>query len=536
MKHPEVALQKAKEAGGKITFNNKVDWDGAKSDTDVEFGNPIIDKTAEVTTDTTYGNVAKYTIVINPDQLTLNNGEKMEMTDTFNQNLSIIYDSIEVETDPADKEPEVTYDYYGNTGVFKIPDSTKVTIRYTCKIIGTGNLQIYNKAKLEGGYEDEEDQWKTIESSGEGEADVFAIKLLKYKSGDMQEGSLAGATFRILDSEKNPIKYSSKMQDDSPEAQALIGQDITFKTKKDDTIMIMLSRMRHGVTLKKNTVYYLEEIEAPPGFQLDTTLYSFAVSNDHNSANYTREDGVYVYYVGDILKVRNTPEKQQLVLTKRFAGNIALTDEQKAKIHFDVIEVDENGNVKPGGFKKTGIQYSDLYYDKYTIEHTEEQTSGNGYWGDPAFGSGYYKVIEYQDDMGLEGNVIAETTYSVNGQSGPVVIGNETAHVETKPANVSDDTTTNVIFTNTYSTGAYFFTKLEAGTDQPLPGAEFSVYKASDVDQTHVETVYTTGVDGRFSIARDTAHMSTLNENTLYYVVETKAPEGFIVPNPAPKY
>ena len=61
MKHPEIAAQKAIAAGGKTKFRNSVDWDGAESHVDIEYGHPILDKQVAVN-----GDKAHYTITINP--------------------------------------------------------------------------------------------------------------------------------------------------------------------------------------------------------------------------------------------------------------------------------------------------------------------------------------------------------------------------------------------------------------------------------------------------------------------------------------
>ena len=192
------------------------------------------------------------------------------------------------------------------------------------------------------------------------------------------------------------------------------------------------------MTLKKNTVYYLEEIEAPEGYQIDSTLYSFVISDDPNHANYTRDDGVWVYYVGDILKIRNYPEQLKLEITKRFAGNVTLTAEQKAKIKFVVEQLDESGNVMSDG-KRWEIPYSLMSYDKYTITDEDGLVPGN------------YKVTEiYTEDLGLGENVVAETSYSVTAE-GTTVTGNDQ---EIPSAPVTAGKTTSIIFKNTYSTGA----------------------------------------------------------------------------------
>ena len=521
MKHPEKAAKKAFDAGGKTTFTNSVNWDGATSHVDIEYGHPILDKQVAVN-----DNKAHYTITINPDKMSLgatdgdgHYPEFLTLTDTFSSSLSIVYDSISVTVDDVkDTAHTVEYDYSGNVGTFKVPNNTKVVISYDCNIIKNGKdmVQIWNEANLNGDFVVSSEKYVDVTSSASGGGKLIAIKLLKYRENHMEAGPLAGATFRILDSEKNPIVVTARAKD--PDSH--VGDPITFTTDASSAVTILLSRYTHGVTLKKNTVYYLEEIKAPAGYQLDPTLYSFVISDDPNHANYTREDGVWVYYVGDILKVRNTPEKLQLTLYKRFEGNVALTDEQKQNIKFTVIRVDEDGNEVANGFRKV-INYTDLRYDKYTI--TEQ---------DDGFVPGYYKVIEEHADatsLGLSSNVVAETSYSVT-TNGTTVDGISTT---VEKAQVVSGKGTNVIFVNKYSTGAYYFNKIEAGTEeQPLGGAEFTVYDTNDTQITK----YTTGDDGKFMISRQGGAESLFQENTLYYVMETKAPDGFSIPDPAPTY
>ena len=529
MKDLNKALEKAEAAGGTVKFKNTAGYENATSEVEIEFGNPIVDKNAAID-----GDKATFTITLNPDKLKLNKGADMIMRDTFSKTLSIDYSSISITTDPEENKSKVTYDYYGNTGEFKIPDETKVVITYVSKVIGTGNINIWNNAVLNGKYDDGFDEWVQISSEGEGGADIYAIYLLKYQSENMQEGNLAGAKFRVLDSELNPIKYSSKLDPESGNS-GKIGQDIIFTTRADGMIMIGLSRYAHGVNLKKDTVYYLEEIEAPENMQLDATLYSFVISDDPNHANYTREDGVWVYYVGDILKIRNYPEDQNLMLTKRFAGNIALTEEQKKKISFEIVKVDENGAEITGdeAFTLT-VNYEDMSNGKYIVTSETEDDEGR-----TTFGNGYYKVTEKNASaakLGLENNVVAETVYSVSSNGTTKTdeaVATKDAVTGQNLANVSGSASTSVIFTNTYTTGAYYFNKVDAGTDQPLSGAVFTVKKADDDSEV---THYTTGTDGKFSIKRAGDDFSTLDENVLYYVVETTAPKNYIIPNPAPKY
>lgn len=70
----------------------------------------------------------------------------------------------------------------------------------------------------------------------------------------------------------------------------------------------------------------------------------------------------------------------------------------------------------------------------------------------------------------------------------------------------------------------------EANHGEALAGAEFMVYKAEDNTQVKL---YTTSSFGSFTISFDNSIYQT---NTLYYVTETMAPDGYVKPVDPPKY
>ena len=233
MKDPAKATEKALANGGTTKFKNTAGWGDGESSVEFEYGHPIIDKTSARN-----GDKAEFTITINPDKVVLNNNQPMTLEDVFSNSLSINYDSIQITTEPANRP--VTYDYYGNKGIFTVPDATKVIIKYNSKILGTGDINYWNHATLNGDYDDEVNEWAKIETHGEGDVSIFLIYLLKYGSGDLGK-TLAGAKFRILDSELNPITYTAKLDPASGNSDK-IGEPIVFETTADGKIMIGLSR------------------------------------------------------------------------------------------------------------------------------------------------------------------------------------------------------------------------------------------------------------------------------------------------------
>lgn len=123
--------------------------------------------------------------------------------------------------------------------------------------------------------------------------------------------------------------------------------------------------------------------------------------------------------------------------------------------------------------------------------------------------------------VGVKNNVTLEGTYKDDADE----IENET-YKETS-------TSGSIIFKKTYT-----FYKVEKGSyGTSLPNAEFTVYKAGDTE-SEVRT-YQTDADGVFVINledEDADGKSLYEEDTLYYVVETKAPEGYRLPDEPKKY
>ena len=283
---------------------------------------PLIEKTK-----TNFkGNLAYYTIVVNPDNLTLTeDGQSYILQDNFSNNpgaekewsyQSINYGSIEAVCETSVGE-EVTWDYSGYTGTFSIPDSTCVTITYYTRVKGEAGeeVPITNTAELGktidksfiSAASDSVSETVTIDPDISGSGGVYTIDLFVYAQDSMQEG-LGGAEFRLLDSNMQPMTYK---------AGTKAGKEITFTTASETNeqegtrkgyVTIKLDEETDGLKLRKNTVYYLEMVTAPytvdgstyTYYQKDNTYYSFLITDDP-SYEY---GGVYSYYNGDVLKVR----------------------------------------------------------------------------------------------------------------------------------------------------------------------------------------------------------------------------------------
>jgi len=534
----QIKMQAADNNGTAIFENTAALDDENKSTVEFDYKYKILDKTAVIQS----GGYVDYTITINPDKMTLNNGEIMTLTDKYSKNQTIDFSTITViNTDPADKKKDVSWDFSGYTGQFKIPDETKVIIKYSAKPSESGEQTLTNEVYMNG-YSDDSGESKVVSGDGGGSAGSLRIRLFKYESGHMEAG-LNGARFRLLDANKQPIKdrngnsieFSTSevymYTADVPETDVFMEMHIAGK-KKDvietspDVIAyieanpwvigqyvkkvsgyanVLVNEDTTGAYLKKDTRYYLEEIQTattdPQGnsasYKYPTFLYSFMIS-DH--PDYSQ----YIYSNNDVMTARNDRDNGGLDIVKLWGGSAELTDEQKNNIYF-LIETKEGENWIPythGGVYQGGkIHYNQMDDD---IVHLDNVPVGS------------YRVTECNASIDTYKLV---TTYTVDGLD---------TEASTEFAFIRDDVdetpkTHNVTITNKYDVKGYEFTKIDSNTLQSLSGAKFTVKK--QVGDSFVKE-YISGNDGKFVIDNSEGKFE---KDVLYYVEETTAPEGYTI-------
>ena len=275
---------------GKYAIGNTATWNGHSDEAEVDYEYQGLKKellTPDADLKKTDEDIwADFRITLNPGAQTLNGGQPLVMTDTFN-NLSIDYESI-----TATPSEGVSWDVSGNVATYTIPDNTKVVISYKARVIvkdngqpgDTVNVNFSNVAEMKG-YKDGVSATAQRHNSGSGAASVPAIKLMKYEAGDMTH-KLEGAKFALLDENKNPV----------------VGKDgpVTFTTDASGMISVRGDQEQLGWALSENTRYYLREVTAPSGYMLASFDYSFQVSDDG-----TTDYDNYIYHSGDVLSAKN---------------------------------------------------------------------------------------------------------------------------------------------------------------------------------------------------------------------------------------
>ena len=473
------------------------------------------------------GDLASYEIVVNPNGLILGGeqGRDLTLKDTFSTNQSIIYNTVKIQADSATFEGnDPSFDYSGYTGTYTIPDGTPVTITYTTRVKGNvgDTVDISNTATLGRvtnqdyavGPSDTVNARVTITPTGSdisGTGGVYSIELFAYAEGHMELG-LEGAVFRLLDSNMRPMYYAAGDNK---------GQPITFTTGSNGYVTITLSDEKDGLSIHKNTVYFLEMITAPYAtvggeyvyYQKDNTYYSFLITDE---PDYTYGN-IYSYFNGDVLKVRCYPEAKGVNITKRFSGNYTLTKAQQNAIRF--ILQKQALDIESGWVDVESHSYSEFSYGSMNFNI--------GKTGGPELeDNATYRVIEENVlPKELEGIIEENVAVTVTYQRDGMPVEEETNEFFIDP-NDKLAFSYNLAFTDEYIDHKLTIIKIDVNSGKALPDAEFTVFPALGGEAL---ATYTTDAGGGITIRRNDA-VAQYEADTLYYVVETKEPDTYILP------
>ncbi len=529
-----------KESDRTLTIANSAKWGESDSEVTTDYSYPGLVKDNIIPTsvdgatsvyDAASGKTG-FKIVINPDKLTLNNGNVMELVDEYTDNLSVEYSTIKITVEPAEgvTASTVTYDYKGNKGIYKIPDRCKVTITYDARVIGTNENVHYGNKVTMNGFTDEADGTAWVGGSGEGGFNVYSVMLYKYSAGHMEQ-PIEGAVFTMVDEHGNPVVYPEHA------TNGKAGQPITFPTEEDGYVEIKLNEQIDGISLQKGITYYLKETYSPATHAINNTTYRFTISDNPDYNNYE-------YHSGDIVKVYDWPIQGRIEIKKTIEGPSDLTEEDKEKIKFEVtgiyddgtpVQMDEFGypisksdlaalkdeeraalkdykvEITYADFEDGKYILADLVDGSYTVKETAEELYG---YGTPTVSNTMYQVDT--DGVRVDENEVQGTTEAV------VTITNKSKYV--------------VDYTNTYPEPSGYQLKIKkvhknSGNTTALYGAVFKLEKK--VGETYqIVTESSVAEDGTFSIPyanKDTG--VTLNGLTPgeYRITEIEAPTNYKV-------
>ncbi|MBQ6480790.1 MAG: Cna B-type domain-containing protein, partial [Anaerolineaceae bacterium] len=353
------------------TLNNTATFNGVNDDASVTYTYSPLSK--ELTNKSSLNNNerrAQYKITYNPTGQEINGGNDITLTDTFSENLVILYNTIEFDNPDA----VVTYTVSGYTATYVIKDSSPVTITYDAIVIGTGNLTLTNTVTAQNSDFGNSEESHTANFSA-GQGSIPYISILKAEKNDMLK-PLSGAKFELYECDtstvicSDPTNCTGRADCQNPVPVKYFqgthaGENVVVTTDEDG---IALLDNGNDVNLVYNRKYYLLETVFPTGYKGDSTNTSnkwfFTIFEQPQE----RHADVWVYPTGYTLRVWNESKTTKINLEKSFSGGVSpstLTNEQKDAITFTierVPDVDDND-----GFPKT-IKYSQFTNGKYEID------------------------------------------------------------------------------------------------------------------------------------------------------------------------
>ena len=319
----EIQQAAAQNMNRKYPMTNMVEWATTSSNL-VEFdytyqpmSKVLVSKAEEAN-----GYKASYSFTFNSEKADYGQ-DILTLEDEHSPNQIVDYNSIRVSTDPANRVGDVTYDFSGQIGTFKVPNKTKVTVTYvaTVNADGTNKDQGYwNELRFNGDTKRVSDTAQfSFDTSGV--ASNPSIRLMKYQTGDMTVG-LQGAEFELYYTDNdhpektkllNPATESGRFITNAEGYVQIIGNNSAADPERQWNLVKMSKDT-------KNTTYYLKEVKTPDGYSKNVPgqsipeYWQFRIDDQKDYSQW-----IYLDY--DILKIYNTPIAPVLKLNKSFSGD-----------------------------------------------------------------------------------------------------------------------------------------------------------------------------------------------------------------------
>ena len=503
----------AVENAGKYSIINNAKWGDHEGTATYEHKYDFLNKELVQEATSTNRHV-KYKITYNPAKGELNGGQDLQMTDRLNENLSIDYTSIQIETDPAGVN--VPYSLSGDgpetVATYTIPDSTAVTITYDAMVVGNGSVHYINTVKANGEIKTV-DKTISINIEGEGSGAVADLKITKVDGYDANK-KLAGVKFKLYAADGRSLSL-----DENEDLKEVI-----LETDENGVLHIDGNKYKIFLGADPSVKYYLEEVAPPDGYGTISFPYQFTLVDNIDDVDYEH----FTYFFNDSFQIKNWPLEGLVV------GKNVESDEEAdhtKEFTFEVSILTEDGEVDTSVNQKYGDMTFTDGVATFTLKDKEQASA----WSMPA--GTRFKVEEKDADGFTVSATSGETTTDgavftgeTSGEYTLVTFNNTRTREKT-------EVTVQKVWDPTPDSGSvtvelHRYAKITQGTinltltdqnDDPVPGATFQLYK----DGVAQDGTYTTNANGKISI-------SGLDKGS-YYLKQTAAPDGYSMGEPAPQ-
>ena len=301
--------QAVKDSEHKIRVENTATWENlTKSAINTAYTVAPITKKRTQDPSQANNNTASFEIVVNPDQLTLNGGKPITVTDALKITSStgrgvILPDTVQIKLEPTADNATTTRafsdDYTSMT--LTVPDSRKATITYQVKFYSEQHTISYeNSVGTSGSFTvSESDNNLNLYQSSGGTATKYVFTLVKQNTEKTEY--LPGATFQLY--QKN-------------DADGTYSPIVTFTTDKDGKASIE-SDDSNKWALHGGVSYCLVETKPPAGYKACAPIDFTIVTKDMNPIP---SDGVYNGETFTVCDERNDVDTHSVTITKVDAG------------------------------------------------------------------------------------------------------------------------------------------------------------------------------------------------------------------------
>jgi len=341
------------------TLENTATWGNLTSETVnvVYTYYPYVDK--ELLTQPTgeNGYVAGFKVTINQYAQDLDPAsDTLTVQDVLSPNLRFIPDSLTIS--PSNEAIVAQYDSATNTlTLTNVPDETKFDISYQVRVLGSGNVNYSNVVML-GNFQRTITETVNIESSGGGTGSNPSITLVK-RDQEALSHTLGGATFQLYYM-SGDVRVPVKDKD---------GQNVTFTTGADGSVLIVGNQQALGWTLWTGRKYCLVETVSPVGFELNAEPTYFILSE-------TPASQMEYDVTGDKIDIQNARTKVSVPVIKTWVGLAGAS----ATVHLLADGVERDSVVLSDANDWTyTFTNLDKYKDDQEIAYTVEEDALEGY-------------------------------------------------------------------------------------------------------------------------------------------------------------